>query len=186
MPRLPDRFDTERLVLRRWELDDAEALHDAETESRYHLIPWMSWASTPPRDLDERRSRMQRWTDEWESGGDVLLGGFREGVAVGGAGLHRKPDGLEIGYWTHVNHVRNGYATEMAEALTDAAFSNPDVNLVSIRHDRANKPSAGIPRALGFAMSIKQPQTPSDPVEYIWRMTKQQWSSRDGLPMRHT
>jgi len=82
----------------------------------------------------------------------LFLRHFRNGEVVGSSGLHRRGarDSVEIGYWIHVDHLRQGYATEAANALTQAAFATPSIARVEIRHDKANTASAGVPERLGF------------------------------------
>ncbi len=185
MQRLPHFVKTDRLVVRLWVVEDAEDLNRAQAESRYHLVPWMPWASIPPLNLTDRKAQILQFTDEWEHGRDAILGVFREQEIVGGIGLHRRvgSGGLEIGYWTHVNHVRKGYGAEAAEGLTTAAFQVPEVDHIEIHHDRANKPSSGIPRKLGYLLTAKKTrktQTPSESgVQYTWKMTKDAWQGRD-------
>jgi ribosomal-protein-serine acetyltransferase len=112
----------------------------------------MPWAYLEPSPLDDRIALIRKWRADRRAGGDSVLGIFREGAVVGSTGLHRRdrPDTVEIGYWIHVDHLRRGYATEVAKALTEAAFGTPDIDRVEIRHDEANTASAGIPRKLGF------------------------------------
>ena len=73
---------------------------------------------------------------------------------LGASGLHtRAGEGArEIGYWIHVDHVGQGYATELAAALTRVAFEVSAVDRVEIRCDPANVRSAAIPRKLGYEL----------------------------------
>lgn len=43
-PRLPDEIRTERLILRPYMPEDAEALFEAVEETRERLREWMRWA----------------------------------------------------------------------------------------------------------------------------------------------
>jgi hypothetical protein len=40
---LPERMEDDGLVLRRWVVGDAEALHAAIADSASHLRPWVTW-----------------------------------------------------------------------------------------------------------------------------------------------
>ena len=89
----------------------------------------------------------------FDSGEDFLFGVFaKDGDCVGGTGLHPRvgKGGLEIGYWIHVDHVRRGYATEVAGALTRVAFEVGRMRWVEIRCASRNLASAGVPPKLGF------------------------------------
>ncbi|NLD77489.1 MAG: GNAT family N-acetyltransferase [Acidimicrobiales bacterium] len=188
--RLPRRIDSERLVIRCWEPDDVDLLIAAVQASLDHLRPWMPWIADEPLGRDERLDLMDEWQTAWASGGDVVYGVFLrpdpgspdpDPVVVGGAGLHRRlgPGGLEVGYWVHAHHTRRGYATEIAGALTDAAFAQPDIDRVEVHHDRANEASAGVPRKLGFGYVGSRPSDVVAPgesgQECAWRITRAGW-----------
>jgi ribosomal-protein-serine acetyltransferase len=141
---LPERVDGEGIVLRRWLVSDAEDQHDAVAESAEHLRPWMSWMAEDPQTLEQRRTMLAFWEEEWSSGGDVRYAALVDGRVVGSCGLHRLgADALEIGYWIHAWFVRQGLATTLAALLTDTALSIPGIRHVEIHHDKANVASAG-------------------------------------------
>jgi RimJ/RimL family protein N-acetyltransferase len=73
---------------------------------------------------------------------------------IGGCGLMRRigPGGIEIGYWVHVAHTRRGHATAAALALTQAAWTLPDVARVEIHCDAANVASRAVPARLGYRL----------------------------------
>jgi ribosomal-protein-serine acetyltransferase len=87
------------LVLRRWRVADAAELERVVAESAEHLRPWMGWMAIEPLTRADREAMLRDRDREWSEGGDVMLGGFLDGRALGSCGLHRriKPDGLEIG-----------------------------------------------------------------------------------------
>ena len=127
--RLPRRIESPRLVIRCWEPADVHLLIAAITESREHLRPWMPWIADEPRTVETRLALMDEWEAAWASGGDTIYGAFlrpdplapdAEPVVVGGTGLHHRlgPGGLEVGYWVHVRHTRQGFATEIARTMT--------------------------------------------------------------------
>ena len=74
------------------------------------------------------------------------------GTVVGGCGLHARqgPGVLEIGYWTHVDHLGAGVATTAAGALTQAALALAPVSRVEIQCDATNVRSAAVPRRIGY------------------------------------
>lgn len=172
------------VTIRRWEVEDAQALIDAVKMSREHLMPWMPWAAADPDTLEYRRERIARWEQDWREGGDCVYGIFVAGAVAGGCGLHRRlgPDGLEIGYWLASAATGRGVMTVAAGLLTDAAFSVPGIEVVAIHHDRANERSAGVPRRLGYALVEEVDRDPQAPgecgVEWRWQITRAQWTSR--------
>jgi RimJ/RimL family protein N-acetyltransferase len=148
------RVETERLVLRCYEPADAPLLNGAVAASREHLEPWMPWASASPDTLPERVARLREWRAEFDRDESYVYGIFDPGETqvLGSSGLHARvgPNALEVGYWIHVDHVRRGYATEAAAALTRVAFEVNGVERVEVHCAVGNEPSARIPRRLGF------------------------------------
>lgn len=183
MDALPDRIETDRLVLRQWTPDDVEVLTAAIVESRDHLLPWMPWAEAEPVSGDQRTKMIDEWRRAWEGGGDAVYGVFLGDLVIGGCGLHdrRGPGVLEIGYWLHVDHTGRGYATELAAALTMAAFERPAIERVEIHHDRGNTASGAVPRRLGYTFVGEQsddsPVAGQDGVDWTWSIDRESWGA---------
>lgn len=155
--RPPHQIDAGPIVLRRQAVRDADAIAKAVERNLDHLRPWMSWAVDPSgHDPDAQRARLRAADEAWERGDDF---GYQmldraHGTVVGSCGLHRRigPGGIEIGYWVDAGHVRRGYATAAAGALTTAALALSDVQRVEIHCDEANTPSAAVARRLGYRL----------------------------------
>lgn len=185
--RLPDHVVTERLVLRQWTAADEPGLSAAIAASLEHLRPWMPWAAGEPVPAPDRIRWIEQCHRTWAEGGDVVLGMFlADGTVIGGTGLHRRagPDTLEIGYWVHVDHTNQGYATEASHALTDVAFTLPGIEVVELLHDRDNARSRRVPEKLGFrcrgevADDGRAPAPEGDGVHVSWTVTKADWLAR--------
>jgi RimJ/RimL family protein N-acetyltransferase len=181
MPQLPARIETERLVLRTWTADDADALGLAITESIDHLRPWMPWIAFEPLAPADRRKLIAEWEVKWQAGEDAVYGVFHDGAVVGGTGLHRRigPGALEIGYWIHVDFTRRGFAKELSAGLTAAAFALGDIERVEIHHDKDNVASEGVPRTLGYTFTSDVAVAAAAPsesgVNCVWSMTRADW-----------
>lgn len=150
----PYRIETQRLVLRCWEPDDAPLLKDAVDRSLEHLRPWMPWTPDEPEPLDVVYERLREFRARFDNDEDYILGAFErdESRAVGGTGLHKRlGDGaLEIGYWVAADAAGFGYATELSGALTCVAFELLGVDRVEIRVDPENARSERVPEKLGY------------------------------------
>jgi RimJ/RimL family protein N-acetyltransferase len=147
------RILTARLCIRCWHPEDAPRLKAAVDASRSHLIPWMTWAreeKTPQEHIE----RLRQVRGAFDLGKDFTYGIFNqdESLVLGSTGLHKRADDRArmIGYWIHVDHIRQGYATETAGALTKVAFLIEGVDRVEISCDPANTASAAIPQKLGY------------------------------------
>lgn len=141
----------------------------------------MPWIADEPLPVDQRISMIEGWNAGWRQGGDSVLGILSDDEIVGGIGLHRRvaPGGVEIGYWIHVDHVRQGLATEAVTSATDALFEVPDVERVEICHDKANTAGSGVPRRLGFTLMEEASTTIHAPgqvgIEWRWVVTRTDW-----------
>jgi len=181
---LPERIEGSGLLVRRWREEDAGVLERAVTESVAHLRPWMDWVVQEPMTIQARRKLILAWERDWLAGGDVTLGIFREGVVVGGTGLHRRvgPSGLEIGYWVHPAFLRQGIASRAAALVADAAFTVPGIEFVEIHHDKANVASGAVPARLGFTLVDEHTRPHTAPadigIECVWRMERDEWEQR--------
>jgi RimJ/RimL family protein N-acetyltransferase len=147
------RIITPRLLIRCPEPADAPALQAAIQESKEHLSPWMLWANEPAG-LQERIEFLRKSRGNFDLGIDFgyLIFNRQGTILIGGTGLHTRlgKDAREIGYWIHKDHIHQGYATEVASALTRIAFDVDHISRVEIHCSPHNTRSANIPRKLGF------------------------------------
>lgn len=170
---LPERIESDAVLLRRWVVDDAQALSRAIAESADHLRPWMDWMASEPQTLEQRRTMLGQWEREWRGGGDVVLGTFVDGQVAGGCGLHRVgASGLEMGYWVHAAYVGQGIGTAAARLLTDAALSVPGITHVDIHMNKANAASSAIARRIGFRFLGETHDGTGRPIRCAWRMDR--------------
>ena len=151
------RIATERLVLRCWDPADAGLMKEAIDASLDHLRPWMPWAAAEPSTLEQKRSLLARFAEDFARGDDAVYGIFEpdERRVVGGTGLHPRLDGnaREIGYWIRADATGRGLGSEATAALTRVAFEVDAVEWMEIHCDPANHRSAAIPRRLGYDLA---------------------------------
>jgi RimJ/RimL family protein N-acetyltransferase len=164
------------VTLRRWRVDDLNALHQAVTESRDHLIPWMPWARDSTKDA--QAEFLKDCERDWQSGTAYNYVILEEGTLAGSCGLMARigRGGLEIGYWIHKAHLRHGLATAASRALVDQGFALPGIDRIEIVHDERNTASGGIPRKLGFTqIGLRQldpkPQAGTG-TGVVWRLNR--------------
>jgi RimJ/RimL family protein N-acetyltransferase len=150
----PYRIETERLVLRCWDPADAPLAKEAVDSSLDHLRPWTPWAPEEPEELDAVVERFRGFRAEFDRDENWIFGVFPpdESRVLGGTGLHPRvgDGGLEIGYWLRWDAVGNGYATELAAALTRVGIELCGADRIEIHIDPANEASLRVPRRLGF------------------------------------
>jgi RimJ/RimL family protein N-acetyltransferase len=185
---------SERLVLRRVQVDDADGIATAVGASLDYLRPWMPWATLEAAEPRTQRVRVAEADELWEAGTDFIYSVLLrpELTVIGEIGLHwragdgragdgragdgrpgdgRAADGgMEIGYWIDTRYSGRGLGTEAASTLTDVALALPGVTRTEIHCDVANQASAAIPRKLGYELDRVEQQPPEAPGERGHRM----------------
>lgn len=157
---------------------DTVAAVDASLE---HLRHWMTWAAEPATEAG-MAAFLATGEELWDQRRDfsfhvVEAPGDR---IIGGCGLHGRigPHGLEIGYWVHVDRIGRGIATDLARALTHAAFAIKGIERVRIQCEDVNVRSARVPEKLGYAflgVIIPDDGPCADRPTQRWEVTRAAW-----------
>lgn len=141
---------TERLLLRRFRAEDAEAL--AAYRSDPAVAAYQSW--TPPI----TREAAHTLVAEFAAGDPREPGWFQYAIAprgddqlIGDVGvrLHDNRMQAEVGFTIAGSHQGRGYATEALRAVVDRLFSDGLVR-VAAECDARNVASAALLRRVGF------------------------------------
>ena len=140
---------TERLVLRPFELADADAFVEAWTSEE-----WTSLLLSLPMNRAEVVEMVRRRT---EPGDGQFIGMVVEhdGTVVGDSMLHLQGTGLsegEIGWTILPEHAGRGYATEAAREVLRLAFEHYGLRRVVANLDARNDRSAALCRRLGMRL----------------------------------
>lgn len=146
-----DLFETERLVLSGWRMDQVEdlvALHGNPTISRY-LTP-----SGAPWTREQAEKAVAHWIALFESHqfGKLRLHRKSDGVFIGraGFGIYPPTGEPEIGYALFEDHHGAGYAMEAAAGLRDWFFANNKGEHFIGMADTRNAPSLAILSKIGM------------------------------------
>jgi ribosomal-protein-serine acetyltransferase len=179
-------------LLRPWTAQDKDALYEAVVRSLRHLQPWMPWATDAyAADKSGVEDYLGRSISQWEdrTSFQYALVDARTGAILGSFGLMGRvePGSLEIGYWVHVDHTRQGLATRSAAALTDAGLAVPGVNRIEIHHDQGNTFSGRVPPRLGYVRIREEPADAPAPggtgVHVVWAMERGEWPGSQGAAL---
>ncbi|WP_433235766.1 GNAT family N-acetyltransferase [Streptosporangium sp. CA-135522] len=144
---------TDRLILRPFTPDDAQALH--AIHSLPEVARYLYWE---PRDIEQARQALEKkisqstLREEGQALGlavelaatGELIG---DGVLLWHSSLHRSG---EIGYIFHPGHHGKGYATEVGEVLLELGFNGLDLHRITGRLDGRNDASARVLERLGM------------------------------------
>lgn len=174
--------DTGDVVIRRWQVDDAESLHIMIAESLEHLRPRMGWIQSEPLSIEERRAKIRQWDRRRDAAeGSSFAITHRNGEVLGACGLNVGSDESELGldYWIRDGKTGWGFATQAAAALIEGALSIREVDSIGVSHDRANTASKRIPEKHGFTFIGERNvgiDAPSESgIDCIWKLERMDW-----------
>lgn len=153
------RLETERLILRKWTLDDASDLYEY---GRSDLVgPSAGWKQH--KTIDESKDIIRMFIKDGDTLAIVLKS---SGKVIGGIGLHdRKPDDncrelkqLEVGYVLNPDYWGNGFVPEAVERLKLYAFEELELDILWCGHFDFNMNSKRVNEKCGFKyrLTIKQ------------------------------
>jgi RimJ/RimL family protein N-acetyltransferase len=155
---VPERIETERLLIRCPRAGDGPALNAAVVASLEILGPWMPWAQTAPT-LDESEAYCRRNHARFLLREELVMLVFEkgadgpDGLVLGATGLHRidwAQRSFELGYWRRAGLDRLGIASESAQALVRMAFDVLGARRLEVRMDDRNEPSRKVAERAGF------------------------------------
>jgi ribosomal-protein-serine acetyltransferase len=146
----PARFDLgEGAELRRYRLEDADAIFAIVDADRERLRRWLPWIDPTHSAEDERTWLAMVLADADQMEG---YGIFVDGVLAGGAGMRIGPFNVacEIGYWIGSAFEGGGLVTRACRALIDHAFGEAGLHRVVILAGTENVRSRAVAERLGF------------------------------------
>ncbi|MEQ9638061.1 MAG: GNAT family N-acetyltransferase [Devosia marina] len=146
-----DLFETERLVLSGWrmdQLDDLLALHGNPNLSRYLSLSGAPWTR------EQAETALRGWIELFETRqlGKLRLTRKSDGKFIGraGYGIYPRTGEPEIGYALFEEYHGVGYATEAASGLRDWIFRETDAPHFIGFADTRNAPSLAVLKKIGM------------------------------------
>ena len=134
--------ETERLILRRYRIDDLQDLFEYLSDEEV-----VKYEPYKPLTFDETKENL-----EWRVGTDEMIAVELKDSRkmIGNVYLGRRDfEAIEIGYVFNRNYWRQGYAAESCKALIQQAFSR-GVHRIYAECDPENTSSWKLLEALGF------------------------------------
>lgn len=153
---LPVPIRTPRLLIRPKQPGDGAITSVAVAETWEDLRQWMRWAESRADFTAERMEiRTRQMMASFILRQEIELIGIEAatGAAVVWCGLHdldwhgRQCD---TGYWVRKTAQRQGFATEVANAMVRYAFGALNMRRIGLTHSAGNEPSRLIAKRLGF------------------------------------
>jgi len=148
-------IETERLILRQFKEDDAEAL--SAVSNHEYVLKWMpDWKGT----VEETRGLIKWFQSHYAKANKdaarvVLAVTLKEsGELIGVVGIGNKEEvdnEIEIAFFVSEEHNNKGYISEAARAMTEWAFSNLHFDYLMAIVEPDNVPSQRVLEKCGFA-----------------------------------
>lgn len=147
------RIETDRLILRRYKIEDADAMYK-NWASDSEVTKFLTWQPHPS--VDVSRSIIEDWLKEYsdekyyhwaivlKDNGNEPIGG----ISV----VHMNEDisMVHIGYCLGRAWWRRGIMSEALKAVTNFMFDTVEVNRVEARHDPRNPNSGKVMQKCGM------------------------------------
>ena len=147
------RLETERLVLRRFELDDAEAMF-GNWASDDEVTKFLTWPTH--ESVDASRAIIAQWVasysdDAWYQWAIVPKGGNDEPVgSISVVRTNEATETMAIGYCIGRAWWHKGITSEALAAVIDYLFAEVGTNRVEATHDPRNPHSGGVMHKCGM------------------------------------
>ena len=126
----PERFETERFVLRSYQPGDGPLLAEATNASYEHLRRFMPWARPHTTEAEAELSA-RRFRGRWLLSQDFTIAVLAPdgGRLLGSTGFHPRQDGLttrrvEVGMWIRADEAGRGLGVEVLRTMLRWGFSD--------------------------------------------------------------
>jgi RimJ/RimL family protein N-acetyltransferase len=152
----PDRFETDRLLVRMPKPGDGKELYQAIVESLEELKPWVHWAHRNQTEADVEQV-IRHSIVQFLQRTDLRLLAFQKetGELAVNSGLFRinwSTRAFEIGYWVRSKYAGQGLVTELVGGLERFAIQELQANRIFMRCDARNVRSTKVPERLGYKL----------------------------------
>lgn len=145
------RLETDRLILRKFEITDAEAMYNnwATDPLTARFLSWEVHKS-----VDETKEVLSKWIERYEEGSyDWVVELKSTGEIIGSiSGVHvrQKHGNIELGYCYGSKFWGNGYASEALRRVIEFLLIDCEFNLVEARHIAGNPASGKVMQKAGM------------------------------------
>ena len=148
------RIETERLILRRFEVSDAQDMFD-NWASDPEVTKYLTWPAHSS--VDVTKMLLEYWVSQYEKGDQFqwAIVWKATGRVVGSIAvvkLIEEIDAAEIGYCLSRSLWGKGVMTEAVKAVMNYLFSEAGLNRVSAAHDVRNPASGRVMEKAGMKL----------------------------------
>ena len=144
-------IETERLILRRFVLDDAEMMYK-NWASDPAVTEYLTWQ--PHENVEQTKAIISMWLDDYEKGAYQWALELKEiGEPIGSIGVVDMDEGeglAEMGYCMGKSFWGRGLMPEALKAVLDFLFDEVGVDRVTAKHDSENPKSGRVMQKAGM------------------------------------
>lgn len=146
-----NRLETKRLILRRFELSDAQEVYNTWT-SDPKVSRYVSWS--PHKNVSETQALIQSWIERYDNNAYNWVVELKDSHTLIGnisaISVSRTHHNCEIGYCYGWKYWGEGYATEALRAVIDYLLQDCDFHLVEAKHQGTNPASGRVMEKAGM------------------------------------
>lgn len=158
-PKPPREIETERLILRARDVNQARDMFALIHANREHLRPWMPWEDQT-RSVDDSKDYLALATSWWEGGRNFDFSVYEKasGAMIGSFGLHTidwDNRSCHVGFWLGAAHAGRGYVSE-ALRRGEAAARELGFHRLILTCDARNEKSAAVARRNRYVLEARQ------------------------------
>jgi ribosomal-protein-serine acetyltransferase len=162
---LPERLETERLVLRPYRAGDGPVYFAVCQRNREHLVPYE--ADNPARKVqtvEDAEVLVRQFAADWISRRAFFLGAWHKDDGAFAAQVYvgatswELPE-FEIGYFVDRDHEGRGFVVEAVKACLSFAFEALGAHRASLRCSDTNARSSRVAERCGFVLEGHLRQT---------------------------
>ena len=176
--KMPERIETERLLLRKPRMDDAPAIFDGWAQDQ-EVTRYLTWR--PHGQIEQSQEFLQACIRAWESETrfPYMITLKENGQVIGMIDPRIEGPKVGIGYGAARAYWGNGYVTEATRAIIEWAFRQPSIYRVYATTDVENTASRRVLEKVGMQCEgilrkyILHPNISDVPRDsYIYAITK--------------
>ena len=141
---------TERLVLRRFTVDDAQAMYNNWANDE-RVCRFLSWS--PHKSSEETKQLLEGWCDAYKNDTTYNWAIEFSGTVIGSISvveIKERHERAEIGYCMGYAYWNKGIMSEATKAVVDYLFSEVGVNRIDISHAVKNPASGRVAQKCGL------------------------------------
>lgn len=158
-PKPPREVETERLILRARDVNQAREMFSLVNANREHLRPWMPWEEQT-REVDDSKDYLALATSWWEAGRNFDYSMYEKssGRMIGSFGLHTvdwENRSCHVGFWVAKDSAGKGFISE-ALSRGEVLAQELGFHRIILTCDARNEKSAAVAQRNLFRLESRQ------------------------------